>query len=159
MVRIDQDITLDAPLEEIFDYVSKPSNLPEIWPSLVEITDEQPLPNGGYSFTWLYKMGGVFLQGTGKHTDFVRNHWCRAETKGAVDSSIAWTLRNIGDKTRVTLTIDYRVPIPVLGWLAEMFIIKANEREAELIIANLRARLEESPSPLPGKIPQLLKSS
>jgi uncharacterized protein YndB with AHSA1/START domain len=158
MVRINQEITLSAPPEKIFNYVSKPANLPEIWPSLIEIRNEQPLPNGGYSFTWMYKMGGVFLEGTGEHTDIVPNHWLTAETRGAVDSSITWTFRSIGHQTRVTLTIDYRIPIPVLGRLAEIFIVKANEHEAKLIMANLRARLEERWSPSPEESAQLLRS-
>lgn len=159
MVRINREITFSAPPEKIFNYVCKPTNLPEIWPSLVEIRNEHPLPNGGYSFAWLYKMGGIFLEGTGEHTDIVTNHWLTAATRGAIDSSITWTFRSAGHETRVTLTIDYRIPIPVLGRLAEIFIVKANEHEAELIMDNLRARLEEGRSLSTEKSAQLLKSS
>jgi uncharacterized protein YndB with AHSA1/START domain len=158
MVSFNQESTFNAPLEKIFDYVSKPSNLPEIWPSLVEISNEQPLPHGGYSFNWLRRMGGVFLEGTGKYTDIAPNQWCRATTVGAVDSSMTWTFRSLGHQTRVTLTIDHHIPIPVLGWLAEVFIAKASEHEAELMMANLRAKFKESRPPLPGRLPQLSES-
>jgi hypothetical protein len=30
--------------------MAEPSNLPEIWPSLGEVRNVQPLPNGGYSY-------------------------------------------------------------------------------------------------------------
>jgi uncharacterized protein YndB with AHSA1/START domain len=144
MVKIDKEIIINAPLEKIFDYVSKPSNLPQIWPSLVEIKNEQLLPNGGYSAEWLYKMGGIFLEGTGKYNGIVPNQWFTIETKGAVDSTLMWTFWPCGEQTRVTLTIDYRVPIPVLGHLAEMIIIKMNENQADLILANLRVIMEGS---------------
>jgi hypothetical protein len=34
------------------------------------------------------------------------------------------------------------VPIPLLGKLAEAVIVKMNEREAELVLANLKVRME-----------------
>jgi uncharacterized membrane protein len=113
-------------------------------PSLVEIKNEQLLPNGGYSAAWLYKMAGMYLEGTGEYTDIVPNKWFTVKTKGAVDSTITWTFRSKDSQTRVTLTIEYRVPLPLLGWLAEIVIVKMNEQEADLILANLRTRLEES---------------
>ena len=50
MVEINREVIIDAPLDRIFDYVSKPGNLPAIWPNLVLIDNEKLLPNGGYSF-------------------------------------------------------------------------------------------------------------
>jgi hypothetical protein len=44
--------------------------------------------------------------------------------------------------TKVTLEGEYTVPIPVLGKLAEAIIVKMNEHEVELILANLKARME-----------------
>jgi len=40
MATIDKEVIINAPLDKIFSYVSKPSNLPQIWPSLVEIKNE-----------------------------------------------------------------------------------------------------------------------
>jgi hypothetical protein len=34
------------------------------------------------------------------------------------------------------------IPIPVLGKLTEAFVLKQNEREANLAMANIKARLE-----------------
>ena len=45
-----KDVHLHAvPVEKIFRYLNDPSNWPEFWPSLVEVTNLQLLPNGGYS--------------------------------------------------------------------------------------------------------------
>lgn len=60
MPTINKQITINAPLEKVFDYLYRPSNLPQVWPSLITIENELPLPDGGYSFDWEYKMGGVF---------------------------------------------------------------------------------------------------
>jgi hypothetical protein len=45
-------------------------------------------------------------------------------------------------QTKVTLTIDYRVHLPLIGQLTEAVIHKMNEKEAALILDNLRIRLE-----------------
>jgi len=42
----------------------------------------------------------------------------------------------------MTAEIEYAVPIPVLGRVAEAFIVKASEREAKLLLANLKERME-----------------
>jgi hypothetical protein len=44
--------------------------------------------------------------------------------------------------TRVTVETEYTVPIPLLGKLAEAFIVKQNEHEVEMILANLKVRME-----------------
>jgi uncharacterized protein YndB with AHSA1/START domain len=143
MAAINKEVIINAPREEIFAYVSKPSNLPEIWPSLMQIKNEQLLPSGGYSFQWVYKMSGVYLEGTGEYTDIVPNQWFTAKTSGAIDSTITWTFRYIDSQTRVTFTIEYRTPLPLLNRLAEMIIAKMNDQEADLILANLQTRFTE----------------
>ena len=42
----------------------------------------------------------------------------------------------------MTVQVEYTVPIPLLGRLAEAFIIKQNENEMNVLLANLKARLE-----------------
>ena len=143
MAEINREILIDAPLEEIFAYIIKPSNLLEIWPSLMQIKEEKSLPNGGYSFNWTYKMSGMYLEGTGKQTDIYQNQWIITETKGAIDSKMTWTFRSYEKQTRVTFTVQYRVPLPLINRLAEKIVTKMNEQEAELILVNLRARFME----------------
>jgi len=78
--------------------------------------------------------------GTGEYTQVIPNHWIIIETKGGVSSTITWTFRSVQDGTRVNLTVEYRVPIPLLGKLAEAIIVMMNEQEGDLMMANLRAR-------------------
>ena len=140
MAKIDKEVWVGAPIEKIFGYISDPRNLPEFWPSLMEIKDVQSLPNGGYSARWVYKMLGMRFEGTGEYTQIVPHRFFVIETKGDIRSTIAWTVRSLENKTRVTLTIDYKVPVPLLGKLAEYIALKMNEQEADLIMANLQAR-------------------
>ncbi len=140
MAKVEKEVTVKAPIEKVFSYISEPSNLPELWPSVMEIKDVQSLPNGGYSGRWVYKMVGMRFEGTAQYTKILPNQWIVIETKGGVNSTITWTFRSREDITRVTLTIEYKVPIPLLGKLAEAIIVKMNDQEGNLIMANLQAR-------------------
>jgi uncharacterized membrane protein len=141
MAKVDKEVWIEAPIERIFSYISEPSNLPEFWPSLIEVRDVQSLPNGGYKARWFYKMLGMRFNGSAEYTQVVPNRFFVIETKGSIKSTISWTVRSREDKTRVTLTIDYKIPVPLLGKLAEAIVLKMNEHEGDLIMANLQTRL------------------
>ncbi len=129
-------------MEKVFGYVEEPANLPEIWPSMVEAKDVQRLPNGGTSFRWVYKMAGMRFKGTSEDTEYVANRRVVSKSKGGIESTITWTFQPEASGTKVTFEAKYTVPIPLLGKIAEAFIVKQNEQEAELLLANLKARLE-----------------
>ncbi len=142
MAKLEKTITINAPVEKIFNYISQPTNLPEFWPSLVETSDVQELPNGGHSNRWVYKMAGIRLEGTSEDVEYVTNQRLVSKTKGGVESTQTWMFQPEAGGTKVTFEVEYTVPIPVLGKLAEAIIVKMNDREGELLLANLKARME-----------------
>jgi carbon monoxide dehydrogenase subunit G len=144
MATIDKAIIIKAPPEKFFDYLTKPSNLLQIWPGLIEIQDEQLLPNGGYKGKWISKMAGMRFKGSGEYAEIVKNQYFVIKAKGAINGTIVCTVRAMGNKTRLTLTIDYSVPVPLLAWLTGAVIVKMNERGAETVLANLRTIMEET---------------
>jgi len=88
-------------------------------------------------------MTGVRLEGTGAYTGITANQWFTVKTKGALDSTITWMFRSDGTTyTRVTLAVDYRVPLSALSWFSNFAVVKMNEQEADLVLANLRTKFE-----------------
>jgi uncharacterized protein YndB with AHSA1/START domain len=142
MAKVKKSITINAPVEDIFAYISVPTNLPEIWPSLVENKDVQPLPNGGHKFRWVYKMAGMRFEGDSEDVEFVPNQRMVNKNTGGIASVLTWTVQAAEGGTQVTFEADYTVPVPLLGRLAEPFIARSNEHEAELLLENLKARME-----------------
>ena len=142
MATVNKSITINAPIEKVFKYSAEPSNLPEIWPSMIEAKDIQPLPNGGNKFRWVYKMAGIRIEGISEDTEFIPNQRSVSKTEGGVESEIIWEYQSEGEATKVTFSAEYTVPIPLIGKLAEAFIVKLNENEAETLLANLKARME-----------------
>ncbi len=142
MAKVEKTITINAPVEKVCGYMSEPTNLPEIWPSLVEVKDVQRLPNGGHSNRWVYKMAGMRFEGTSEDIEYVANQRIVSKTKGGVESTQTWMFQPDAGGTKVTFEVEYNMPIPVLGKLAEAIIVKMNDREGDLILANLKTRME-----------------
>ena len=142
MAKVEKTVTVKAPVDKVFGYIAKPADLLEIWPSMVEVKDVQRLPNGGSHFHWVYKMAGMRFEGDSDDVEYVANQRVVSQTKGGIESTITWKLQAKNGGTQVTFDAEYRVPIPLLGKLAEAFVVKLNEHEAELILANLKDRME-----------------
>ena len=142
MAKLENSITINAPVEKIFNYISDQTHLPEIWPSLVEITDMKQLPNGGSSNRWKYKMAGIHLSGTSEDIEYEANQRLVSKTKGGVDSIQTWTFQPEDGGTKVTFGVEYTIPVPVLGKLAEAIIVKMNEREGKTLLENLKVIME-----------------
>ncbi len=109
MAKIEKSIVIDAPVEDVFNYVEEPTNIPEYWPSVVEIKEVEQLPNGGARMTAVYKMAGVRFDVESECTEYVPATWIYEPHDGG---------------TKVTVENEYTVQLPVLQKLAESFLIK-----------------------------------
>ncbi len=142
MAKLDREVMINAPVEEVFQFVATPENFPEVWPSMVEVTNVEALPGGGHRFSWVYKMAGVKLNGESETVEYEENSRMVSETKGGIQSRFVWTFSAEGDGTRLNVDIEYTVPVPVAGKLAESVIVKMNDREATTLVSNIKDRLE-----------------
>ena len=142
MAKIVKTITIDAPADKVFGYVEEPANVPEYWPSVIEVKDVDSLPNGGFEYRWVYKMAGVRFEGGTETTEFVVNERTVSENSGGVSGTVTWTYESEAGKTLVTFEAEYNVNVPLLRKLAESFLVKLNEQEAESILANVKAKME-----------------
>jgi len=142
MAKMTKSVTISAPVEKVFAFLSEPTNLPEIWPSMVEVKDVQPSPVGGYNFSWVYKMAGMRFDGGSETTESIPNQRTVTKSTKGIESTFVWMYESNDSGTKLTVEIEYIVPIPLLGKLAESFILKQNEHEADVLLANLKARME-----------------
>ena len=143
MVKITRSIHINAPVEKVFAYMHDPRNMPEFWPSMVEVKDVKETPEGvGATFSWAYKMAGMRFEGSSETTEYIPNRRTVTRSTKGIQSTFVWTYDAEAGGTKVTSEAEYAVPIPLLGKLAEPFILKQNEHEAEAMLANLKARME-----------------
>ncbi len=142
MVKLQRAITVHAPVERVFAYMNDPCNLLEIWPSMVEIKDVKPNPKGGHDFGWVYKMAGMRFDGASEIVEHETNRRMVTQSTKGIESRFAWTFEAVDGDTRLTVDIEYNVPIPLLGKLTEALIVKQNEHEATTLLENLKSRME-----------------
>jgi carbon monoxide dehydrogenase subunit G len=143
MAKVTRSIVINASPDKVFEYMAEPSNLPEVWPSLIETKDVQRSPEGlAVSWGWKYKMAGMHFEGKSEMIEHVAGEHTVSKTEGGIASTITWKYHPEEGGTRVIFDADYTVPVPLLGKLAEAFVVKQNEKEAETILENLKARME-----------------
>jgi uncharacterized membrane protein len=148
MPKVENEVIINAPVQAIYDYVCKPNNLLQIWPSLTEVTHQTLLPNGGYSYRWKYKMAGIRLSGIGECIEIEPNALLISKNIGDFESIVTFKFQSYNNRTRVALSFMYRLPGILSNQLTENIVLRMNFKEAGLILDNLRIIFEDSLSPV-----------
>jgi hypothetical protein len=87
-------------------------------------------------------MAGLRFEGDSDEIEVIPNKKLVSKNEKGIESTITWLMEGHGDDTDVTFEVDYRVPVPVLGRLAEKVVVKLNEHEADAMMANLKTQIE-----------------
>ncbi|MDP2730382.1 MAG: SRPBCC family protein [Dehalococcoidales bacterium] len=141
MPRITESITINVPVEKVFEYISNPENMTEWWSNVTAIRD---ITGHGelQSWTFDYKMMGLHFTSKAKVTRSRINGERRVESKGGMNASWFWEFRRVDVGTELRWVIDYTIPIPVLGKVSELLILRRNERVASFALTNIKERME-----------------
>ena len=142
MIQAKKQIHIDAPVEKVFAFAVEPENLPEIWPSLMKVDNVERSPTNGNSWDWEYKMAGMPFSGHSETTEFVPNKRVVTQNKEGIPSTFFWDYSAEDGGTTVDVMVEYTIPIPVLGNMAEKVIVKMNNNEMDALLANLKAVME-----------------
>jgi uncharacterized membrane protein len=143
MARVEKSVHVDAPLERVFAYLRDPMSNLEWLPGMIKVTKVSG-EGVGARFRWVYRMAGIALEGESTALEFVPNERFVTESKSGILSTWTWDFASKDGGTKIDLTVDYVVPIPVLGKLAEAVVVKQNERVLDTALENVRSRMEET---------------
>ena len=141
MPKLNNSININAPVEKVFAYVTDPLTTPEWLVGATEVTDVTG-SGVGQHYHWKYNMLGVPLRGESTVNEYVPNERRVVQTKGGATSTWTLTLAPHEGGTKLDLELDYTIPVPVLGKLAEQLVLKRNQREADLSMENIKQRME-----------------
>jgi uncharacterized membrane protein len=139
MPKVMKAITVEKPVHEVFEYVDEPMHLPEIWPSLYEVKAVEAKPVR--KFDWLYNLGGKRFAGNTKTIEHIVDERIIEKAEGEIESTFTWKFEGENGFTKLAFEADYELPAGIEPTF-ERFLIKRNELEADLILENLKARLE-----------------
>ena len=141
MPTISTSIKIQVPVEEVFAYVTDPMNIPEWMVGMIEVTDVTG-SGVGQRHHWKYNMIGIPLRGETTISEHVPNERRVAESKGGITSTFTFTFAAHEGGTKLDMDVDYTIPVPVLGKLAEKLVLKRHQRDADTSMENLKERLE-----------------
>ena len=142
MEKIRKFIFIEVPPAKVFGYLTEPTHLLEIWPSMVEVSNASITPEGGQSFDWTYKMAGVKFHGHSETFEVKRDRLRYLKNKSGIPSTFRWTFEPREGGTDLSLDVEYEIPGALLGRLAAPFLRRLNEREADTLVHNLKERME-----------------
>ena len=142
MATMEKSITIDSPVERVFDYLRDPKSNLEWFPGMEEIKDVTGEGVGAH-FRWVYRMAGFPLEGETAVLQFVPNERMVTQSKGGIASTWTWAFAAVNGGARVDLAVEYTVPVPVLGKVAEALVVKQNDRALDVAAANIKARVED----------------
>ena len=143
MFKIKKTVLINAPVAKVCDYMKDPAHLPEFWPSMLEVKNIRNNAKGWPIYEWVYKMAGMKFEGETDTIEFVEHKHTTTESTKGIPSHFDFDYKDLAGKTELTVTVEYTVPIPLIGKLAEGVIGKMNEHDADTMLANLKARMEE----------------
>jgi hypothetical protein len=138
-------IVIHASAKRVFAYVDDAENLVEWVSGMMEVHDITGC-GAGQQQSWTYKMAGVHLHGEAVVVEHVPDSHAVHQTIGMIHSTFAYTVEPHEGGALLTVEVDYRIPIPVLGKLAERLVLARNARELELALINVKETVESSVS-------------
>lgn len=134
-------IVIKAPLNEVFAYVNEPTTLPDWMVGMIEVRNV--IGTGeGLQYDWTFKMVGVQLRGQNVVVEYVENECATHQGIGMISSNWTNIVAPHEDGTELTIDVDYTMPVPVLGKLAEHLTVRRNERGIQFSLLNVKEILE-----------------
>jgi uncharacterized membrane protein len=142
MAHIEKSVTIDAPVDRVFAYVTDIQSIPQWWPIEVRNATAERAAKG-VKYDWTYRMLGIPFHGTSEHVEVQPGERILIQSTGGIPNTLEYRLASQEGKTVVTMTMDYTVPGSVLGKLADKLVIeRVNDNAAANIMANLKTICE-----------------
>jgi len=136
-------ILIDASPDDVFAYVDDPRELPTWLPSMIEVRNV--IGTGlGQQYEYTYKMAGILLRGQNIVVEYVPNERGLHQVIGMISALWDYSVEPHADGTVLNIQVEYSIPIPVLGRLAERLAIKQNAASFDLALINVKDVMEAS---------------
>ena len=141
MMSYENSIVIAAPESEVFAYVNDLATMPDWLPGLVEVRNV--IGTGeGQQCEWTFKMIGILLRGEAVIVECGPHGRCTHQTIGMLSASWTNIVEAHEDGSKLTIEVEYSLPVPVLGKLAEHLTVRRMERDLASSLLNLKELLE-----------------
>ena len=145
MANITRTVTINAPLDKVFTFVTSPENWTKYVTSLVEVRDVSSQGvEKGTTFVWQYRMLGLNFGGKGTITENVPNAKFGMKMEGGFPITENYGFRAVGGGTELTVEVIYETPGKILSVVSKSSVVeKLNQKEAEAVLEKIKMLCEE----------------
>ena len=145
MPVINKSISIDAPVSDVFKFVTSPDNWTRYVTSLVDVRNVSAgAPKKGSTFKWTYKMMGFRFIGDGEITAFTRNKAFGLVLKSRVTINESYEF--IPEKDGVTelkIRVEYDMPGQVLEAISNNKLVqRLNAMESKNVLDKIKLMCE-----------------
>jgi uncharacterized protein YndB with AHSA1/START domain len=142
MATLTRSITIDAPVDAVFDFAS---DIGQLWHSkdvALKDVDIKPDGVGTSARIWSHALG-FHLEGGLEYTEVVPGQRIVAQVHFFAEKPTwTFTFEPAGDGTKVTAEGEWTVRMPVVGRPIEAMMVKEHEPFLDEMLANLKAGVE-----------------
>ncbi|HET9636763.1 MAG TPA: SRPBCC family protein [Gemmatimonadaceae bacterium] len=144
MSRVAQSVEVKCSPESLMNYIVDVTNHPAFIGPLKSVTNVKgDVKKPGTSWDWVYNIAGVELTGKAETVRFVPAKEFVYKTTTGAKSTFTYRADAAGLKTKLSLNVEYEVPMGALGKMKASMFEKLNEQESKRVVENLRALLDE----------------
>jgi uncharacterized protein YndB with AHSA1/START domain len=141
VLTFERSITIDQPIETVFEYIADPLHLLPIWPGLTEVTNVKKLPTGGYTFGYVYYLAGMRFAGFGEYVEFVPKTRIVCKLTGGIEGTLTFKFQPAATATMVYFTLAYTLPTLLLNKypkFPETAFKELSLHEIDCLLANMK---------------------
>jgi len=144
MTRVESTVEIKAPVTEVFSYASDWQHWEEWWQGVSAFRPTTEVGRGnGARYAYKAWMAGISVDIETEVHDFVENAGWRGEVTKGPPHRTRWVFQGMGNTTRFTYILEYKVPVPLLGPLLDSLLVRPGwKRMLGNSLQNLKGRLE-----------------
>ncbi len=149
MAEIHKVATIDVPIAKVFDIVDDPSTFPKYVPNVREVVDMHRSDSRvGDSFRVIYRVLGITFDEKFTVTDYQRPDRIKSKFEGGMKGTFAWSFEPQGQKTKVSVDIDYRLAGGAIGKVVDALLLeRTNEKTIGAMLQNLQRMVTQGGTP------------
>ncbi len=129
MTKIEESVIVDAPVDAVFGYASDWRRWSDWFDGLSGVRPTSEMTRGsGARYSYSVRVMGLPAIVETEIYDFVEGRgWTGVGTRG-LPHRTHWLFEAQGQSTRFTYTLEYRLPVPVLGAALDALVLKREWR-------------------------------
>jgi uncharacterized membrane protein len=146
MAKITKKVSINSPVEKVFQFVTSPDNWTKYVTSLTNVRDiTSANVEPGTTFSWEYRMLGMTFGGKGRITENVKNSKFGMKMEGGFPIQEDYTFTPLDGKgTELTVEISYDIPGRIMSTVSKSSVVeKLNQKEADGVLEKIKTFCEE----------------